>query len=49
MIIAGKATNMAKKEKLRVRIDFDNTRLFDERITADQIDLTINKLKKKLG
>ena len=40
---------MGRKEKLRVRIDFDDARLFDERITADQIDNTIKKLKKKLG
>lgn len=36
-------------KKMRVRIDFDNTRVLDERINPDELPKIIEKNKKKFG
>lgn len=40
---------MGKKANIRVRVDFDNCRLFDEKLAPDKIDEFTQKVKKKLG
>jgi len=37
------------KQKIRVRIDFDKCRLFDEKITSDELDHLLLRFKKKMG
>jgi len=36
-----------RKEKMRVRIDYGGSRLFDEKINSDEIDAFTRKVKKK--
>lgn len=38
-----------KKQKMRVRIDFENIRIFDDKVEVDKLDVVKRKLEKKFG
>lgn len=37
------------KKKMRLRLDYDNCRLFDDKIEPEKFDDFVQKVKKKLG